>query len=367
MASPSSPLGLESGTVRLVPYDARWPELFRAESERIRAACGPLPLAFEHIGSTSVPGLWAKPVLDILAGHPAGRSALDYVAPLERAGYVHRGDRGIPGHQFFRRGEPRAYHIHLVEKDGALWSQYVRFREYLRADADAARRYADLKRSLAAQFPRNREAYISGKAAFVLFANNRAWATAQTARDPAFFERLCAIQRPEYLWIGCADSRVPANEIVGLAPGELFVHRNVANLVRPDDRNALAVLQYAVDSLRIAHIIVCGHYQCGGVQAAFGPHTTEPLESWIGRIRELRDAHAAELAALPDDDARWHRLCELNVVAQVHTLSRLPTVVAARARGQQLDIHGWIYDLRDGVLRDLEVDVDGGSSAAPRD
>jgi len=188
-----------------------------------------------------------------------------------------------------------------------------------------------------------------------LFANNQAWASQQTRRDPHFFERLCAIQAPAYLWIGCADSRVPANEIVGLAPGELFVHRNVGNLVRPDDRNCLSVLQYAVDILRIAHIIVCGHYRCGGIQAAFGPAMTDPLEGWIAHVRAIRDQHADELASLSDDEARWHRLCELNVISQTRMLGGLPTIVRAWERGQPLAIHGWIYDLRDGLLRDLEV------------
>ena len=190
-----------------------------------------------------------------------------------------------------------------------------------------------------------------------LFANNRDWAAAQTRRDPRFFERLCAIQRPDHLWIGCADSRVPANEIVGLAPGELFVHRNVANIVRPDDRNCLSVVQYAVDVLRISHIIVCGHYNCGGIQAAFGPATSEPLEGWIAHVRAVRAAHAAELDALPDDAARWQRLCELNVMAQVRVVCGLAPVAQAWERGQPLAVHGWIYDLRDGLLRDLEVSV----------
>jgi carbonic anhydrase len=195
-----------------------------------------------------------------------------------------------------------------------------------------------------------------------LFSNNQAWAAQQTRRDPRFFDRLCAIQMPAYLWIGCADSRVPANEIVGLAPGELFVHRNVGNIVRPDDQNCLAVLQYAVDVLRISHIIVCGHYRCGGIQAAFGPPTTDPLEGWISHVRTIRELHADELAALPDDSARWQRLCELNVIAQTRILSGLPVIVRAWERGQQLDIHGWIYDLRDGLLRDLEVGI---STPAP--
>lgn len=192
-----------------------------------------------------------------------------------------------------------------------------------------------------------------------LFTSNRAWAAQKTRRDSKFFERLCAIQRPEYLWIGCADSRVPANEIVGLAPGELFVHRNIGNVVYGEDRNCLSVLQYAVDVLEISHVIVCGHYGCGGIQAAFGPPMTEPLEGWITHIRKVREVHEGELALLPDDEARWKRLCELNVMAQVGVLSRLPTVVRAWERGQQLDVHGWIYDLHDGLLRDLEVSING--------
>ncbi len=194
-----------------------------------------------------------------------------------------------------------------------------------------------------------------------LFANNRAWASQQTQRDPGFFERLCALQTPAYLWIGCADSRVPANEIVGLAPGELFVHRNVGNIVRPDDPNCLAVLQYAVDVLHITDVIVCGHYRCGGIGAAFGPPTTDPLEGWIAHVRAVRRAHADELAALADDEARWQRLCELNVMAQAQVLGRLPIVSRARERGQPLAIHGWIYDLHDGLLRDLEVNIDASA------
>jgi carbonic anhydrase len=190
-----------------------------------------------------------------------------------------------------------------------------------------------------------------------LFANNRTWAERQRQRDPAFFERLCAIQAPDYLWIGCADSRVPANEIVGLAPGELFVHRNVANVVRPDDVNCVAVVQYAVDVLRVKHVIVCGHYGCGGVQAAFGPPLDGPLERWIYHVRDVRSAHAIELEPLADPATQWHRLCELNVKAQVQSLCRVASVCDAWRRGQELAVHGWIYDLRDGLLRDLGVSV----------
>jgi carbonic anhydrase len=198
-----------------------------------------------------------------------------------------------------------------------------------------------------------------------LFANNRAWAADRMALDPLFFERLCAIQRPDHLWIGCADSRVPANEIVGLAPGELFVHRNIANLVSPEDSNCLAVLQYAVDVLEVGHVIVCGHYRCGGVAAAFGPAVPEPLEGWVAPLRRLRRTWAAELDRLPDRDAQWRRLCELNVAAQVRTLAALPTVAGAWGRGQPLALHGWIYDLQDGLLRDLEVSMDRPAPGCP--
>ena len=191
-----------------------------------------------------------------------------------------------------------------------------------------------------------------------LFEHNRAWASRQTGRDPLFFQRLCAIQRPDHLWIGCADSRVPANEIVDLAPGELFVHRNIANLVPPDDPNCLSVLQYAVDVLGVGHVIVCGHYQCGGVQAALGPPAAQPLEGWIAPIRRLAEDHRLELEGLPDAEARWRRLSEWNVRAQVRTLAALPTVTEAWAKGQALTLHGWIYDLRDGLLRDLGVSLD---------
>jgi len=194
-----------------------------------------------------------------------------------------------------------------------------------------------------------------------LFANNRAWAAAHRAADPAFFERLGTIQRPRYLWIGCADSRVPANEIVGLAPGELFVHRNVANVVAADDVNGLSVLHYAVETLAVEHVIVCGHYGCGGVQAALGPRLRAPLEDWIGHVRRIADVHRAALDAAPDETARWRRLCELNVVAQVEAVGATAIVRAAWERRQAVAIHGWIYDLHDGLLRDLDVTVDGPS------
>ncbi|MGE0352133.1 MAG: carbonic anhydrase [Gemmatimonadales bacterium] len=196
-----------------------------------------------------------------------------------------------------------------------------------------------------------------------LFANNRAWAAARLAQDPDFFTRLCGQQAPGYLWIGCADSRVPANEIVGLDPGELFVHRNIANVVAVEDVNCQAVLQYAVDTLQVRDIIVCGHYGCGGVRAAMGPAVAPPLESWLEHLREVVRAHEAGLAGMPDNDSRWHRLCELNVMAQVTNLTRLPLVRRAWDRGQPLRLHGWIYELRDGLLRDLGVTTSGPAGA----
>lgn len=192
-----------------------------------------------------------------------------------------------------------------------------------------------------------------------LLRNNKEWSERHRREDPEFFSRLTAIQRPDYLWIGCADSRVPANTIVGLQSGELFVHRNVANIVHPYDPNCLAVLQYAVDVLHVGHVIVCGHYRCGGVQAALGPPVNQPLESWIAPMRVIAATHAAELAALADADERWHRLCQLNVTSQVTSLVATPTVQAAWARGQAVTIHGWIYDLSDGLLEDLGVTEDG--------
>ena len=191
-----------------------------------------------------------------------------------------------------------------------------------------------------------------------LFRNNQAWAARQVARDPQYFERLREIQRPPYLWIGCADSRVPANEIVGLAPGEIFVHRNVANVVRPDDPNALSVIQYAVDVLAVKHIIVTGHHGCGGIIAALGPRAPEPLETWLTPIRAVRDRHADELAQLDPAD-RPDRLCELNVAAQVRSVADTPTVRSAWAAGKPLAIHGWFYDLKDGLLHDLDVTLEG--------
>jgi carbonic anhydrase len=188
-----------------------------------------------------------------------------------------------------------------------------------------------------------------------LFERNRTWAAARVAGDPHFFDRLCDIQNPDYLWIGCSDSRVPANEIVGLAPGELFVHRNVANLVLLGDSNCLAVVQYAIETLGVRHIIVCGHYGCGGVRAALerSDQSTGHIERWLAPLRHLANARGTELAAIEDHGARWRRLCEINVVEQVQRLLSTDVLIEANARGITIGVHGWIYDLRDGLLRDI--------------
>jgi carbonic anhydrase len=190
-----------------------------------------------------------------------------------------------------------------------------------------------------------------------LLANNRKWAGEQTRRDAQFFERLCELQTPDFLWIGCADSRVPANEIVGLAPGELFVHRNVANVVAQGDVNCEAVVQYAVEALAVKHIIVCGHYGCGGVKAALGEPLQGPIDRWLSHVRDVRFVHSMELDVLSDLNSRWRRLCELNVAAQVRSVTQIAAVREAWHRGAPLAVHGWIYDLRDGLLRDLGVEM----------
>ena len=193
-----------------------------------------------------------------------------------------------------------------------------------------------------------------------LLANNRGWAAAMTADDPEFFSRLAGQQRPQYLWIGCADSRVPANEIIGLPPGGVFVHRNVANLVVHTDLNCLSVIQYAVDVLQVPHIIVTGHYGCGGVAAALDPTRHGLIDNWLRHIQDVAHDHRDELGAL-ELDARIARLCELNVAAQVVNVCRTTIVHDAWERGQELAIPGWIYDLSDGLLRDLGTTVAGPS------
>jgi len=203
-----------------------------------------------------------------------------------------------------------------------------------------------------------------------LFANNRAWAAGVTARDACFFARLARQHAPDYLWIGCSDSRVPANEIVGLAPGELFVHRNVANLVIHTDMNCLSVLQYAVDVLGVRHVIVCGHYGCGGVRAAVEERRHGLIDNWLGHVRDIAQANAAELAAIAGARARVARLCELNVAEQVRNVANTTIVRDAWARGQRLAVHGWIYDVADGLLKDLglclESPIEAGAGPAAR-
>lgn len=192
-----------------------------------------------------------------------------------------------------------------------------------------------------------------------LKANNRAWAERMVAADDEFFKRLERQQAPEYLWIGCADSRVPANEIVGLAPGELFVHRNVANLAPPQDANYLSVLQFAVEVLRVKHVIVVGHYGCGGVRAAVDGKRRGLVDHWLHPIRELFHEHRQELDAIADEHARLDRLCELNVMRQVKNVASDVFVQEAWARGQDLHVHGWVYSLANGLVTDLEVRTAG--------
>jgi carbonic anhydrase len=192
-----------------------------------------------------------------------------------------------------------------------------------------------------------------------LFRNNRAWAAEITAREPDFFKRLSEQQAPQYLWIGCADSRVPANEIVGLLPGELFVHRNVANVVVHSDLNCLTVLQFAVDVLQVKHVIVTGHYGCGGVRAALHEDKLGLADNWLRHVQDVRQKHAAQVDALPTDEQRVNRLCELNVVEQVVNVSQTTVVRDAWARGQALTVHAWIYGLEDGLIRDLGMSISG--------
>lgn len=187
--------------------------------------------------------------------------------------------------------------------------------------------------------------------------NNRAWARNKVAADPGFFQRLVRQQAPEYLWIGCADSRVPANEIVGLDPGEMFVHRNVANLAPPQDANYLSVLQFAVDVLRVKHIIVVGHYGCGGVSAAVDGKRRGLVDHWLHPIREVAQDHRSELEAIADQRERLNRLCELNVMRQVRNVASDVFVQDAWARGQELSVHGWVYSIADGLVNDLGVTV----------
>ena len=192
-----------------------------------------------------------------------------------------------------------------------------------------------------------------------LFANNRAWAERINAEDPRFFETLAKQQTPEYLWIGCSDSRVPANEIVGLLPGELFVHRNVSNLVIHSDMNCLSVMQFAVEVLKVKHIIVCGHYGCGGVKAAIEDKPHGLIDNWLRPIRRTAVRDDSELSKIGAMELKVDRLCELNVMEQVRNAANSTVVQEAWKRGQGVTIHGWIYAIKDGLLKDLDVSVSG--------
>lgn len=190
-----------------------------------------------------------------------------------------------------------------------------------------------------------------------LFTNNRTWAAEMTRQDADFFERLARQQSPEYFWIGCSDSRVPANQIVGLLPGDMFVHRNVANVVVHTDLNCLSALQFAIEVLKVGHVIVCGHYGCGGVLAALRDDKLGLIDNWLRHIQDVRWKYRSELNALESEAQRHKRLCELNVIEQVVNVCNTSVVRDCWARGQSLAVHGWIYDVADGLLQDLEMCV----------
>lgn len=188
-----------------------------------------------------------------------------------------------------------------------------------------------------------------------LLANNKAWAILKKNNDPDLFSTLAYKQSPQYLWIGCSDSRVPANEITGTKPGEIFVHRNIANMVVHSDMNMLSVLSYAVDVLKVKHVIVCGHYGCGGVLAAMGNKQYGLIDNWLRHIKDVYRYHHTELDAIADKEARERRFVELNIIEQVHDLGKTSIVQNAWKNKQPLHIHGWVYDLEDGILKDLDV------------
>ena len=190
-----------------------------------------------------------------------------------------------------------------------------------------------------------------------LFENNRTWATQVTQQDPDFFRRLAGQQAPSYLWIGCSDSRVPANQIVGLLPGEMFVHRNVANVVGHADLNCLSTIQFAVDILRVRHIIVCGHYGCGGVLASLRGENLGLVDNWLRQVQDVRLQHREQIDALRSESEQHDRLCELNVIEQVLNVGRTTIVQDAWSAKRSLTVHGWIYGIRDGLLRSLDVRV----------
>ena len=188
-----------------------------------------------------------------------------------------------------------------------------------------------------------------------LLDNNRKWARAEVAADPDYFRRLERQQSPQYLWIGCSDSRVPANQITGLAPGEVFVHRNIANIVVHTDLNCLSVIQFAVDILKVRHIILCGHYGCTGVHAAMTKHRIGLSDNWLRHVQDVAAKHEKELSPLKAEEARHRRLCELNAREQVQNIAQCTAVQEAWERGQPLEVHGWIYDLKDGLITDMQV------------
>jgi carbonic anhydrase len=196
-----------------------------------------------------------------------------------------------------------------------------------------------------------------------LFEKNRAWSERIRRADPDFFPRLSRLQEPQYLWIGCADSRVPANEIVDLAPGELFVHRNVANVVVHTDLNCLSVMQFAIDVLKVRHVIVCGHYGCSGVSAALQDRRIGLADNWLRHVQDVHSKHSERVSAVAGTPERIDRLCELNVIEQVANVCQTTIVRDAWERGQALAVHGWVYGLKDGLLRDLETTVLGPDEA----
>ena len=191
-----------------------------------------------------------------------------------------------------------------------------------------------------------------------LFDNNRAWAAEKKEKDPGFFERLSAGQSPEYLWIGCSDSRIPAEAITGLEPGEAFIHRNIANLVCNTDLNVMSVINYAVRHLGVKHIIVCGHYGCGGVKAAMTPKDLGLLNPWLRNIRDVYRLHERELDAIPEQEARYNRLVELNVEEQCRNIIKTAAVQQSYAKNQYPIVHGWVFGFHDGLLKDLKIDFE---------
>jgi len=195
-----------------------------------------------------------------------------------------------------------------------------------------------------------------------LLENNKRWSESVTEQNPRFFSDLAGQQSPKYLWIGCSDSRVSANTIVGLAPGEIFVHRNVANLVNHTDMNCLSVIQFAVEILRVEHIIVCGHYGCGGIQTAMDPQRHGLIDNWLRHIQDTANLHSHLLNAIDDPNDKLERLCQLNVAEQVQNVGETTIVQDAWNRGQDLEVHGWIYSLQDGLIRDLDISISSEAS-----